>query len=40
MTWAVGTIYLKLVRIPGDLLVNTTWQMIIAAGILIVCFLR
>ena len=38
MTWAVGTIYLKLVRIPGDLLVNTTWQMIIATGILIVCF--
>ena len=39
MTWAVGTIYLKLVRIPGDLLVNTTWQMLIATGVLVVCLL-
>jgi drug/metabolite transporter (DMT)-like permease len=39
MIWAVGTIYLKLVRIPGDLLVNTAWQMIIAAAILLVCTL-
>jgi drug/metabolite transporter (DMT)-like permease len=37
--WAVGTIYLKLVRIPGDLLVNTAWQMIIAAVILLACTL-
>jgi drug/metabolite transporter (DMT)-like permease len=39
MTWAVGTIYLKLVRIPGDLIVNTAWQMVIAAGVLVVCTL-
>jgi drug/metabolite transporter (DMT)-like permease len=34
MMWAVGTIYLKLIRIPGDTLVNTTWQIIMAAGVL------
>jgi drug/metabolite transporter (DMT)-like permease len=39
MTWAVGTIYLKLVKIPGDLIVNTAWQMVIAAGVLTVCTL-
>ena len=36
MTWAVGTIYLKLVRIPGDLIANTAWQVAIAAGVLLV----
>jgi drug/metabolite transporter (DMT)-like permease len=39
MTWAVGTIYLKLVKIPGDLIVNTAWQMVIAAGVLVICTL-
>jgi drug/metabolite transporter (DMT)-like permease len=39
MTWAVGTIYLKLVRIPGDLIVNTAWQIAIAAVILLFCTL-
>jgi drug/metabolite transporter (DMT)-like permease len=39
MTWAIGTIYLKLVRIPGDLIVNTAWQMVIAAVVLVVCML-
>ena len=39
MTWAVGTIYLKLVRIPGDLIANTAWQIVIAAVVLLVCTL-
>ena len=39
MTWAVGTIYLKLVRIPGDIIVNTAWQIIIAAVVLLFCTL-
>ena len=39
MTWAIGTIYLKLVRIPGDLIVNTAWQIVIAAVMLMVCTL-
>ena len=39
MTWAVGTIYLKLVRIPGDLIANTAWQIAIAAVVLLVCTL-
>ena len=39
MTWAVGTIYLKLVRIPGDLFANTAWQVAIAAGVLLICTL-
>lgn len=39
MSWAVGTIYLKLVRIPGDVLVNTAWQIGIAAGVMAVCTL-
>ncbi len=34
MTWAIGTIYLKLVKIPGDMLANTAWQIAIAAVIL------
>ena len=37
MTWAVGTIYLKLVRIPGDTLTNTAWQIAIAALVMLVC---
>jgi drug/metabolite transporter (DMT)-like permease len=39
MTWAVGTIYLKLVKIPGDLIANTAWQVAIAAGVLLICTL-
>lgn len=39
MAWAIGTIYLKLVRIPGDMLVNTAWQMAIAAVVLLICVL-
>ncbi|HYI27950.1 MAG TPA: DMT family transporter [Bradyrhizobium sp.] len=39
MTWAVGTIYLKLVKIPGDTIANTAWQIAIAAVILLVCTL-
>ncbi len=35
VTWAVGTIYLKLFRIPGDMLVNTAWQVAIAAFVLL-----
>ena len=37
--WAVGTIYLKLVRIPGDLMTSTAWQIAIAAGVMVVCTL-
>lgn len=36
MTWAVGTIYLKLVRIPGDVVANTAWQVAIAAVVLLI----
>lgn len=39
MTWAVGTIYLKLFKIPGDVLANTAWQVAIAAAVLLVCTL-
>ena len=39
MTWAVGTIYLKLVKIPGDVVANTAWQIAIAAVVLMVCTL-
>lgn len=34
--WAVGTIYLKLVRIPGDMLVNTAWQIAMAMAVMFV----
>jgi drug/metabolite transporter (DMT)-like permease len=36
MAWAVGTIYLKLVRIPGDMLVNTAWQLAMAMAVMFV----
>ena len=36
MTWAIGTIYLKLVRIPGDVVANTAWQVAIAAVVLLI----
>jgi drug/metabolite transporter (DMT)-like permease len=39
VTWAVGTIYLKLVRIPGDVVANTAWQIAIAAVVLLACTL-
>ena len=39
MTWAVGTIYLKLVKIPGDVVANTAWQIAIAAVVLLFCTL-
>ena len=39
MTWAVGTVYSKLVRIPGDMLTNTAWQVVIAAVAVLVCTL-
>ena len=35
MIWAVGTIYLKLVRIPGDMIANTAWQIAIAAVVML-----
>jgi drug/metabolite transporter (DMT)-like permease len=35
VTWAVGTIYLKLVKIPGDSLANTAWQIAIAAIVIL-----
>jgi drug/metabolite transporter (DMT)-like permease len=35
LCWAVGTIYLKLVRIPGDVLAVTAWQIAIAAFVLL-----
>jgi drug/metabolite transporter (DMT)-like permease len=34
MSWAAGTIYLKLVRIPGDMLVNTALQLAMAAAVM------
>ncbi|MBM3529898.1 MAG: DMT family transporter [Alphaproteobacteria bacterium] len=36
MAWAIGTIYLKLVRIPGDMLVNTAWQIAMAMAVMFV----
>jgi drug/metabolite transporter (DMT)-like permease len=36
MAWAVGTIYLKVVRIPGDMLVNTAWQLAMATAVMLV----
>ncbi len=39
ITWAIGTIYLKLVRIPGDIIANTAWQIAIAAAVILVCTL-
>ena len=39
MSWAVGTIYLKLVKIPGDVLANTAWQLAIAAVFTLACTL-
>jgi drug/metabolite transporter (DMT)-like permease len=39
ITWAIGTIYLKLVRIPGDALANAAWQIAIAAAVVLVCTL-
>ena len=35
ITWAIGTIYLKLFRISGDMIVNTMWQVVIAAIVLL-----
>ncbi|MBX9840525.1 MAG: DMT family transporter [Xanthobacteraceae bacterium] len=37
--WAAGTIYLKLVKIPGDLVAVTAWQIVIAAVVLLLCTL-
>lgn len=34
ITWAIATVYLKLVRIPGDLLSMTAWQVAFAALVL------
>ena len=39
LVWAAGTIYLKIFRIPGDLIVVTTWQVIFAAFALAICVL-
>jgi drug/metabolite transporter (DMT)-like permease len=39
MLWAVGTIYLKRVQIPGDMIAVTAWQVVIAALVLLVCTL-
>jgi len=39
MTWAVGTIYLKLVKIPGDMIAIAAWQIAIAAVMLLLCTL-
>jgi drug/metabolite transporter (DMT)-like permease len=39
MAWAAGTIYLKLVKIPGDVMVITAWQVAIAALVLLFCTL-
>jgi drug/metabolite transporter (DMT)-like permease len=39
MSWAVGTIYLKLVKIPGDVMAITAWQVAIAALVLLFCTL-
>jgi drug/metabolite transporter (DMT)-like permease len=36
LAWAVGTIYLKLVRIHGDMLVNTAWQLAMATAAMLV----
>jgi drug/metabolite transporter (DMT)-like permease len=37
MFWAAGTIYLKLVRIPGDTIAITAWQIAIAAVLTLCC---
>jgi drug/metabolite transporter (DMT)-like permease len=37
--WAAGTIYLKLVRIPGDTIAITAWQIAIAAVVILFCTL-
>ena len=39
LVWAAGTIYLKIFRIPGELIVVTTWQVIFAAFALAICVL-
>jgi drug/metabolite transporter (DMT)-like permease len=39
MIWAVGTIYLKLVKIPGDVIAIAAWQIAIAAFVLLFCTL-
>ncbi len=39
MAWAVGTIYLKLIRIPGDMLVNTAWQIAMSAAVMLIATL-
>lgn len=37
VSWAAGTIYLKLVRIPLDMMVSTAWQFAIAAVVVLIC---
>ena len=39
MIWAVGTIYLKVSNIPGDVIALTAWQVAIAAFVLLLCTL-
>ena len=39
ITWAIGTIYLKLFKIPGDAIATTAWQIAIAAVIILACTL-
>ena len=39
MAWAVGTIYLKLVRVTGYRLVSTPWQIVMAAAVMLIATL-
>lgn len=39
ITWAIGTVYLKLFKIPGDAIANTAWQIAIAAVVILACTL-
>jgi drug/metabolite transporter (DMT)-like permease len=39
LCWAVGTVYMKWARIPGDLLTITAWQIAIGAAVMVAGFL-
>ena len=39
LSWAAGTIYMKAVRIEGDLLAVTMWQIVVVVVVFGICFL-
>jgi drug/metabolite transporter (DMT)-like permease len=39
VSWATGTIYMKAIRMEGDLITITMWQIVVGAVVFAICFL-